>query len=214
ARSVDEELVVTGTRIRRDDFSAPNATAVVTADDMRNLGVISVADMINQMPSNVANLTPTSNTDLTSFNLGASIANLRGLNPTYGTRTLTLVNSRRFTPSNNGGQVDLNMIPTALVDRIETVTGGASATYGGDAMAGVVNVVLDNNLEGVRVVLTYNLTDEGDGDNIALSFGSGFMVLDRRGYVTIGFDRSEQDGIFDCETLDLCRQGRALIQNG
>src|SRR5690606_33468136 len=92
ARSVDEELVVTGTRIRRDDFSAPNATAVVTADDMRNLGIISVADMINQMPSNVANLTPTSNTDLTSYNLGASIANLRGLNPTYGTRTLTLVN--------------------------------------------------------------------------------------------------------------------------
>lgn len=214
ARSVDEEVVVTGTRIRRDDFSAPNATAVVTADDMRNLGVISVADMINQMPSNVANLTPTSNTDLTSFNLGASIANLRGLNPTYGTRTLTLVNSRRFTPSNNGGQVDLNMIPTALVDRIETVTGGASATYGADAMSGVVNVVLDNNMEGVRVDLSYNVTDEGDGDNIALSIGSGFRVLDGRGHVTIGYDRSEQDGIYDCETRELCRRGLALIQNG
>lgn len=211
---VDEELVVTGSRIRRDDFSSPTPTTVVTADDMRNLGVISVADMINQMPSNVANLTPTSNTDLTSFNLGASIANLRGMNPTYGTRTLTLVNSRRFIPSNNGGQVDLNMIPTALVGRIETVTGGASATYGADAMAGVVNVILDDRMDGIRLDMSYNVTEEGDGDNVAISVGTGFDVFGDRGHVTVGYDRSNQDGIFDCETRDLCRRGRALLQNG
>src|SRR5690606_25708227 len=121
-------------------------------------------DMIAQLPNNVAAITPeTSAND--NFNMGATIANLRGLNTYAGTRTLTLVDSRRFVPSNNGGGVDLNLIPTALVGRIETVTGGASATYGADAMAGVVNVILDNDIEGLRLDLSYDVTDEGDGEN-------------------------------------------------
>src|SRR5690606_14999657 len=126
------------------------------------------------------------------------IANLRGLNTYAGTRTLTLVDSRRFVPSNNGGGVDLNLIPTALVGRIETVTGGASATYGADAMAGVVNVILDNDIEGVRLDLSYDVTDKGDGENYNLSIGTGYQLLDGRGQFTLGYDHSDQEGIFDC----------------
>ena len=206
----DDAIIVTGTRIRRDDFSSTNATVVVTAEDMRNLGVISVAEMVNQLPSNVASQTPETRTDLV-FNMGASIANLRGLNTSSGSRTLVLVDSNRFVSSNSSGSVDMNMIPTALVGRIETVTGGASATYGADAMAGVVNVILDNNIEGVRVDLSYNTTDAGDGDNVALSLGTGFEVFDRRGRITLGYDHSQQDPIDDCTTREYCQHNWGVM---
>lgn len=212
-RDVSDEITVTGTRIRRDDYTAANATTVVTGDDMRNLGVFSVADMIAQLPNNVAAITPeTSAND--NFNMGATIANLRGLNTYAGTRTLTLVDSRRFVPSNNGGGVDLNLIPTALVGRIETVTGGASATYGADAMAGVVNVILDNDIEGLRLDLSYDVTDEGDGENYNLSVGTGYQLFDGRGQFTLGYDHSDQEGIFDCTTREFCRASRAIVRNG
>jgi outer membrane receptor protein involved in Fe transport len=210
----DEAIVVTGTRIRRDDFTSTNATVVITAEDMRNLGVTSVAEMINQLPSNVANITPETQTD-SAFNLGASIANLRGMNTSNGgTRTLVLVDSSRFISSNSSGSVDLNMIPTALVGRIESVTGGASAAYGSDAIAGVVNVILDNNIEGLRVDLSYNVDDEGEGDNVNLSLGTGFEVLNRRGRVTLGYDYSVTDPIYDCTTREWCAAGRSMIRNG
>jgi outer membrane cobalamin receptor len=110
----DDAIVVTGTRIRRNDFTSTNATITVTAEDMRNLGVTSVAEMVNQLPSNVAEITPETGTDST-FNMGASVANLRGLNANGGSRTLVLVDSRRVIGSNSSGVVDMNMIPTALV---------------------------------------------------------------------------------------------------
>ena len=210
--SSDDSIVVTGTRIRRDDFTSTNATVVVTAEDMRNLGVTSVAEMVNQLPSNVASQTPETRTD-SNFNMGASIANLRGLNTSSGSRTLVLVDSTRFVSSNSGGSVDMNMIPTALVGRIETVTGGASATYGADAMAGVVNVILDNNIEGIRVDLSYSTTDAGDGDDVNLSIGTGFEVFDRRGQVTVGYDHSVTDPIDNCTTREFCQFSWGLLGN-
>ena len=207
----DDAIVVTGTRIRRDDFTSTNATIVITAEDMRNLGVTSVAEMVNQLPSNVASQTPETRTD-SNFNMGASIANLRGLNTATGaSRTLVLVDSSRFVSSNSSGSVDMNMIPTALVGRIETVTGGASATYGADAIAGVVNVILDNNIEGLRVDLSYNTTDAGDGDNVALSLGTGFEVFDRRGRITLGYDHSQQDAIDNCTSREFCNRNWGLM---
>jgi outer membrane receptor protein involved in Fe transport len=210
ASTSDEAIIVTGTRIRRDDFTATNATVVVTAEDMRNLGVTSVAEMVNQLPANVASTTPETSGD-SAFNLGASVANLRGLNTANGSRTLVLVDSSRFVASNSNGTVDMNMIPTALVGRIETVTGGASATYGADAMAGVVNVIIDNNIEGIRVDLSYDTTDEGDGDSVNLSLGTGFEVFDRRGQITLGYDHNVQDAIPDCTTREYCARGMGVL---
>jgi outer membrane receptor protein involved in Fe transport len=209
----DDVVIVTGTRIRRDDFSALNSTSVVTADDMRTLGVISVADMVNQLPNNIASVSPEANPD-SSWNVGASIANLRGLNSFFGTRTLTMVDSRRFVASNNGGGVDLNFIPSALVGRIETVTGGSSATYGADAMAGVVNIILDNNIENIRVDLGYATTAEGDGDRYNFSFATGAEMLDGRGQLTIGLDYSDQEAIENCLSRAYCRVGRGIFENG
>jgi len=214
SNSQQDTIIVTGTRIRRDDFSAAQATTVVTGDDMKALGVVSVADMVNQLPNNIATVSPEATAD-SPFFLGATIANMRGLNTGYGVRTLTLLDSRRMTPTNNGGGVDMNFVPSALVGRIETVTGGASATYGADAMAGVVNVILDDNIENVRVDLNYMTSDEGDGDQYTLSFGTGFQFFENnRGNLTIGLDSSRQDAIEDCTTREFCRRGLGLVQNG
>lgn len=95
--------------------------------------------------------------------LGASIANMRGQGTAFGTRTLTLVDSRRVTPTNNADAVDMKFIPSALTGRVETITGSATATYGADAMAGVVNVILDNNVENIRVDLNY-MAESGSAD--------------------------------------------------
>jgi outer membrane receptor protein involved in Fe transport len=212
-QSAVEEVTVTGSRIRRDDYSAVNATVVVTAEDMINLGLTSAAEMIAQLPSNVATNTAETNTDSNYF-LGANIANLRGLNTFFGTRTLTLFNSRRFPATNNGGGVDLNFIPNALISRVETVTGGASATYGADALAGVINILLDQDIEEHRINLSYKTTSEGDGDNVDFSYGTGFKFLDDRASMQIGVDHMFQEAIDDCTTRDFCRASRGLLQNG
>ncbi|MGW8370091.1 MAG: TonB-dependent receptor plug domain-containing protein, partial [Gammaproteobacteria bacterium] len=209
----EDTIVVTGTRIRRDDFTAPNATSVVTGDDMRQLGVISVADMVNQLPNNIASVSPQANPD-SAFNMGASIANLRGMNTFSGTRTLTMVDSKRMVATNNGGGVDLNFIPSALVGRIETVTGGGGATYGADAMAGVVNVILDTNIEGIRFNGGYQTTAEGDGDRYNFGFATGKELLDGRGHFTIGIDYSNQDAIEDCRSRDYCKRDMGILRNG
>ena len=136
-----DTITVTGTRIRRDDFTSTNATVTVTAEDMRNMGVTSVAEMANQLPENFARQSGQTGTG-SSFGLGEDVVNLRGFDPTSGTRTLLLVDPSRGLGSNGSATVDMNMIPTAF-GRVETVPGGASETYGAEAMRGVVNVIAD-----------------------------------------------------------------------
>ncbi len=113
--------MVTGSRVGRTTFTAPNPVTVIGGEDLERLGIVNVGDALAQLPQNSAFVTA-ANVGLGNFNIGAQLANLRGLNPFFGTRTLTLVDGRRFVPSTNGGAVDLNLIPTSLVARIETVT--------------------------------------------------------------------------------------------
>ena len=101
-----EEITVTGTRIRRDGYTAPTPTTIVDSEYMESLGIVNVADMVTQIPSNISNFQP-ENTGGSAFFIGSTLANLRGLNPFFGTRTLTLVDSKRHVPTNNGNSVDL-----------------------------------------------------------------------------------------------------------
>jgi len=156
----DDTIVVTGTRMRRDDFTSTNASVTVTDEDMRRLGATSVANMVNQLPANVAAQRAGAESD-SSFSLGQDVADLRGTNGGAGSRTLTLADPRRFTGSNESGVVDTDFIPTALVGRIDTVTGGASATYGADAMGGVVNVI--GNAQGLSRYQQGALVQTGPG---------------------------------------------------
>ncbi|HEV7716255.1 MAG TPA: TonB-dependent receptor plug domain-containing protein, partial [Steroidobacteraceae bacterium] len=112
-----DEVTVTGSRIRRStDFDTANPTTVVDSSYLQNLGIVNVGAAIAQLPSNVSNNTPTT-TGNANFFTGSTIANLRGLNPFFGSRTLTLVNNRRFVPTNQGDGVDLNFIPSVMINR-------------------------------------------------------------------------------------------------
>ncbi len=208
-----EELVVTGTRIRRDEFATPNSMQSITREDMRDLGLIGADDLLLEMTANMATNSLDTNGD-SSFFVGATLANLRGLNTGFGTRTLTLVNGRRMPATTNGGAVDLSMVPGVLVDRMETVTGGAGATYGSDAVAGVVNIVLDNRLDGTRVDASFGQTQEGDGDNYSFSFANGSYLLDRRAHLIVGYEHQTTDPIDSCHTArDWCARSWNYIDN-
>ncbi len=145
-----EEVTVTGSRIRRDGFEAPNPLTVIGIEQMEKLGQVNVPEALTSVPQNSAFQSETNVGIVPTANVGSSFANLRGLNPFYGTRTLTLVDSRRVVPTSDGGAVDLNIIPSAMIARVETITGGASAAYGSDAIAGVVNVILDTKFTGIK----------------------------------------------------------------
>jgi len=208
-----EEVTVTGTRIQRDGYQAPNATSVVSVEEMKTIGVTTVADMITQMPNNIGRVTPETVGDLPT-NLGGTIADLRGLNTSSGTRTLTLIDSKRFVATNDGGSVDLNVIPSVLVSRMETITGGASATYGSDALAGVVNIILDKEFNGLKLDANWGQTSKSDGEKMSASFAAGTDFWGNKAHVTVAYEHSKQDAIENCNTRDYCLQSRGLLQNG
>lgn len=209
-----EEVTVTGTRIRRDDFSAPTPTTVVDSEFMESLGVVNVAEMIVQMPSNVSNFQP-ANTGGSPFFVGSTLANLRGLNPFFGTRTLTLVDSKRHVPTNQGGSVDLSAVPSILIDRMEVVTGGASAAYGSEAVSGVVNILLDKTLQGVKLDLDYGGTSAGDGENHHFGVAGGTELFGGRGHIVAGVERQVQDPIWSCsDARDWCAESIQTFANG
>jgi len=207
-----EEVTVTGSRIRRDDFSNPQPTTVVGGELLQNLGIVNLGDAMANLPSNVGNNTPTANPGGNFFN-GANIANLRGLNPFFGSRTLTLVDSRRHVPTNQGDGVDLNFIPSILIDRMEVVTGGASASYGSGAIGGVTNILLDRDLEGGKAQVDWGTTAESDGDDFHYGFAWGTAIGDRSHFV-IGIEGQDMDAINNCaRARDWCARAVAVQTN-
>jgi outer membrane receptor protein involved in Fe transport len=108
------EVVVTGSRIQRSTFTTPNPVTVLNAQDIANLGITNVGGVLGQLPQN-SNFFAANNVGLGNFNVGAQLANLRGLNPFFGTRTLTLVDTERFVPQATGGGVDVTVIPSMVV---------------------------------------------------------------------------------------------------
>lgn len=208
-----EEVQVTGSRIKRaTDFDTANPTTVVDADYFKNMGIVNVGDAIKMLPSNVSNNSPTT-TGNANFFAGSTIANLRGLNPFFGSRTLNLVNGRRFVPTNQGDGVDLNFIPSVLIERMDVVTGGASAAYGSGAISGVNNVFLARKLEGGKLDMDYGQTAQSDGKDrhIAAAFGSSFN--DGRGHFSLGFEHQQSDAIGCFDARDWCARGTAFVNN-
>ena len=130
-----EEVVVTGSRIKRADFTSNAPVATIGSDQIDITGTINTESLLNTMPQMVPGFDRTSNNP----GNGTATVDLRGLGTN---RTLVLVNGTRANPTTQGGTVDINNIPAALIDRVEVLTGGASAVYGSDAVAGVVNFIL------------------------------------------------------------------------
>ncbi len=165
-----EEVVVTGSRIKRSDTSSISPISVLSAEDLSVSGNLTLENFVQDMPAvNGGDY----GTGVNNPPTGLASVSLRGLGPN---RTLVLVNGKRFASASTGGYVDLNTIPTAIVDRIEVLRDGASTVYGTDAIAGVVNIITKTDFEGVSLDLGYDVTDENDGDmwNASMVFGNTF----------------------------------------
>ena len=211
--SDEPEILVTGSRVSRSTFETPNPTTVLDAEDIEDLGLNNVGEVVKQLPQN-SNFFAANNVGMGNFNVGAQLVNLRGLNPFFGTRTLTLIDTRRVVSTTAGGGVDITLVPSMLVGRTETVTGGASAVYGSDAIAGVVNVILDKSLEGLKAQADISATTHGDGEDwhVAGAYGTGFAG--GRGHFIVGAEYQDSSPIGDCATeRDWCAQGYALFNN-
>ncbi|HZG32676.1 MAG TPA: TonB-dependent receptor plug domain-containing protein, partial [Sphingopyxis sp.] len=163
-----EAIVVTGSRIARPDVESNSPVNVISQDEIKYSSTVETEQLLNALPQAVAGAGAQSN----SGN-GSATVNLRNLGTV---RTLVLQNGRRIVGASQDGVVDLNMIPTSLISRVEVVTGGASAVYGSDAMAGVVNFVTKDDFEGFEIGGSYGISDEGDAEryNIDLTVGGNF----------------------------------------
>jgi outer membrane receptor protein involved in Fe transport len=204
------EVVVTGSRLGRSAFDAPTPVNVVGQDRLEQLTINNVADALNQIPSFRPISSPAMNNFRTSGNIGARSLDLRGLGTT---RTLTLIDGRRFVASADNGTVDLNSIPSIMVQRSEVVTGGASAAYGANAVAGVVNLILDTRLTGFKAEVTGGISDRSDARNIYAAFAGGSDFAGGRGHVVFGAEYLKEDGVGQCETRDWCAKYTNYIAN-
>jgi iron complex outermembrane receptor protein len=185
-----DDIVVTGSRIARQDYVANSPIVTVTAEDFQATGSVNIDTLINDLPQ----FTPAANaTSNNPSNGGQANVQLRGLGTT---RTLVLMNGRRLVASNASSVVDLNILPTALISSIETITGGASSTYGSDAVAGVLNFLLDDDFEGVRLDVQYGESDRNDADSNSVNLTVGGKLGDR-GHAVLSFDYSHRSPIFN-----------------
>lgn len=201
--SADERIVVTGSRIARDEFSSASPIQVIDGEIARDLGFVDAADLLGQ--TTVVQGTQTTTGSSTSAGLlsdngpGSATASLRGLD---SGRTLVLVNGRRLAPAGVRGAPsapDLNLIPGSLVERVEVLLDGASSVYGSDAVAGVVNYILRDDFDGIELNAFY--TDpEMAGNGGQQQVYSGTMgVSNDRGSMMFSVEYSKTEGFTDRE---------------
>jgi outer membrane receptor protein involved in Fe transport len=181
-------ILVTGSRIQRADLNSTSPIAVVSAEEFRLTGAVNVEQVLNTLPQVLPGVTGFSNNP----GNGAVTLNLRNLGDT---RTLVLVNGRRWMFYDTNQIVDLNTIPQFLLGGVEVVTGGASAVYGSDAVAGVVNFKL-RDIEGLEVGGTYSLTGQGDGERYQFNAAIGSAFDDGRGAVTMYANYTRREPVF------------------
>ena len=196
-----EEVTVTGSRIQRPNgFSAPQPITVVGAERLEQRAITNIGDALNELPSFRASTNPAT-TQNTGGSIGARVLDLRGLG---AARTLVLVDNKRFVASTSQGTIDTNLIPSILVDKVDIVTGGASAAYGSDAVAGVVNFSLASKLEGMRSNVSYGESGAGDDEQFSAGIAGGVPFAGGRGHVVWAGEFSKEHGLGDCYTRDWC----------
>ncbi|MDT9598696.1 TonB-dependent receptor plug domain-containing protein [Sphingosinicella rhizophila] len=181
----ETEIVVTGSRIERAGFEQPTPTTVLGNTEIRQAAQPNLQQVLNQQPQ-VRN-SSSATTNAASTNTGVASVDLRGLG---AARTLTLINGRRFVGDNN-----LNFVPTNLVERVELVTGGASAAWGSDAVAGVVNIILNDKLEGIHLGANTGISSRGDGFRYGFDGAFGTEFAGGKGHFMIGAEYLRDKGI-------------------
>jgi len=197
--SAGDEITVTGSRIRLPNIEGTVPITVISNQYLSNRGLTNAADALNETPGIRGSITPAGAQG--SFGQGVNFVNSLGLG---SNRTLTLINGRRSVSSNvttifnqgsAGTQVDVNVIPTLLLNRIETTSTVGATTYGSDAIASTVNFILDTRLNGVRYTALSGITEEGDAFRYNLAVAGGFDFDEGRGNITLAYTRDRQEGL-------------------
>jgi outer membrane receptor protein involved in Fe transport len=208
------EVVVTGTRIVRDGYQAPTPVSVLGADELNALNPVNVADAVNTLPAFSNSVTGRSqNGNLSSGSAGVNQLNLRGLGIS---RTLVLLDGHRvINASGTAGNSapDVNTFPTALVKRVDVVTGGASAAYGSDALSGVVNFVLDHEFTGLKGQVQAGETKYSDDKNIDAQLTWGVPFAGGRGHLLLSGEYSRNAGISGADGRPWAATPSAVILN-
>jgi outer membrane receptor protein involved in Fe transport len=185
-----ETVTVTGTRIAKRDAEAESPILTVDAEAIVESGYTTVDQFMNTLPQ----VTPSSSSQSNNpSNNGRSVIDLRGLG---SNRNLVLIDGRRGMGSTSGGVVDINTIPSALIERVEVITGGAGATYGPDAVAGVVNFIMKKNFEGMAVSSQYRLTEQEDGQEWSTDITLGSTFADGRGSAVLSAGYFNRDDMY------------------
>ncbi len=205
-----DEIVVTGTRVVRDGYEAPTPVSVIGIEQLDNQATANLADSINQLPTLLGSSTPQGSVANTTSGQGAiNGLSLRG----FGTsRTLVLLNGQRTVGSILTGVVDVSELPQHLIERVDVVTGGASAAYGSDALSGVVNFVLDTDFTGVKGEVSAGITTYGDAPNYKINAAYGTPFAGGRGHFLLSGEHSWEDGLLIGDR-PWNREGYSFINN-
>ena len=190
-----EEVVVTGSRIVRRDFEANSPITTIEVERFEESSTIAIESVLNQLPHFVPAITQFDAGGIgqgVQRTPGSATVSLRGLG---ANRNLVLLDGRRAMPINGSMAVSVNTIPAAALQRVETITGGASSVYGADAMSGVVNFILKDNFEGVDFNTQWGSTIEGGGEEFTMSALFGTNFADGRGNIMMGIEYTERDAI-------------------
>ena len=192
--SVQETVIITGSRIQRDpNLGAPVPVQSIDAEAIISSGEFSLVDVVNDIPALVNSTSSEQSIDSGTFALGTNVLDLRGLG---SVRTLTLIDGRRSVSGVEGSAaVDISSIPAALVDRVEVLTGGASAVYGADAVTGVVNFILKDDFEGLEVSGFLGANEDLNGEQYSIDFLAGQNFDNDRGNFTMAISAARDSGL-------------------
>src|SRR5580700_7972490 len=195
ADSADELqiVMVSSTRLQNAGFDAPTPTQVLSSDDLARIAQPNIFDAVIELPALQGSTGQTYETGSTSTGLqGLSSFSLRGFSPL---RTLTLLDGERVVGANDNGVVDVSLLPQMLIQRVDVVTGGASASWGSDAVAGVVNLVTDKKFEGFKVDASYGSSQYNDNHTGTFKMAAGTSFLDGRAHIEIAADYENDQGV-------------------
>jgi len=197
ADSTIEEVVVTGTLISsRSGYEAPTPVSALDQEAFDQMPVTQIGELVERLPVFQGSQNARNNVSVSDGTAGTNLLDLRGLG---ANRTLILLDGKRVVGASiggaRGGAVDVSNLPSGLIRRVEVITGGASATYGADALAGVVNFMLDKEYTGFKTRFQGSRTTKGDGDAYVAGFSGGMEFSDGRGHVLIDVERGYDQGI-------------------
>ncbi|MBU1309215.1 MAG: TonB-dependent receptor plug domain-containing protein, partial [Gammaproteobacteria bacterium] len=194
-----ERMQITGSKIKRTDIETASPVSVISSADISISGISNVEDLLQEMSFSAGVAGNATNAYWTSGGYGTAQVNLRGLGIK---RTLVLLNGRRIVGGGTGANssVDLNMIPSSMIERIEVLKDGASAIYGADAVAGVVNIITKKEFDGAELNAKAGMSDKGDAENqdINLTLGSDFD----RGNAVVNFSYANTSAVRQSDRID------------